>query len=91
MKGPITTSIPVSAVKRVNRGLVWLCLFVILGLAGAGIIHVSLTGSSTGRQLAPAPGGSGGADSGPTSVRIGVPAEHHIAATTGDVRVGNGS
>jgi hypothetical protein len=90
MKGTITTGIPVPAVKRIRRGLMWFSLFVLLGLVGAGIIHVSLAGASTSRQLAPAPGTGGGTDSGPTSVRIGVPAEHHIAATTSNIHVGNG-
>jgi hypothetical protein len=73
MKGTITTGIPIPAVKRVKRGLARLCLFVLLGLVGAGIIHVSLAGASTGRQLAPAPAGGGGGDGGPTSVRMIAP------------------
>jgi hypothetical protein len=71
MKGTITTGIPIPAVKR---GLVWICLFALLGLAGAGIIHASLAGTSTGRRLAPAPGTGGGTDGGPTSVRTAAPA-----------------
>jgi len=74
MKGPITTGMSVPAVKRVKHGLAWLCLLMLLGLGGAATIHVSLAGAPAGRQLAPAPGGSGGSDSGPTSVRITAPA-----------------
>ena len=72
MNRTVIAGVPVLAFKRCRRGLMWLSLLALLGLVGAGNIHVSLAGASTGRQMAPAPGGSGG-DGGPTSVRIVAP------------------
>src|SRR5215472_404573 len=65
-KGTTMVGIQFLSGKRIKRGLAWFCLFVLLGLAGAGIIHTALAGISTVRQLAPAPAGGGGGDGGPT-------------------------
>jgi len=78
MKVMTTAGTRVPVVKRTRQGMILLCLFVLFGLVGVGVIHAHQIATPTGGQLAPAPGGSGGGDPGPTS----------IAASNGEIIIG---